>query len=129
MLTGFETKKLIVNAGDANMRPQAPVNVVDGDGSAVIVGRAEASVDDTVVYPTGRRGQAREAGEAERGSGRNASSASPRYPQKSLRARQTPGLVAGSDPTASQDHIIAAASEPESTRAPGFPPNRNHSVR
>ena len=76
-----------------------------------------------------QRGQAREAGEAERGSGRNASSASPRYPQTSLWARQTPGLIAGSDPTASQDHNIAAASEPESTRAPGFPPYRNHSVR
>jgi len=76
-----------------------------------------------------QRGQAREAGEAERGSGRNASSASPRYPQTSLWARQTPGLIAGSDPTASQDHIVAAASEPESTRTPGFPPYRNHSVR
>ena len=59
MLTGFETKKVIAGAGDAAMRPQAPVNVVDGNGSAVIVGRAEAGVDDTVADPTGRRGHAR----------------------------------------------------------------------
>ena len=55
MLTGLETKKVIAGAGDAAMRPQAPVNVVDGDGSAVIVGCAEAGVDDTVAA-TGRRG-------------------------------------------------------------------------
>ena len=43
MLTGLETKKTSsLAAGDAAMRPQAPVNVVDGNGSAVIVGRAEA---------------------------------------------------------------------------------------
>ncbi len=42
MLTGFETKQVIAAAGDAAMRPQAPVTVVDGNGSAVIVGRAEA---------------------------------------------------------------------------------------
>ena len=60
MLTGFETKKGIAGAGNAVvMRPQAPVNVVDGDGGAVIVGRAEAAVDDTVADPTGRRGRAR----------------------------------------------------------------------
>jgi hypothetical protein len=40
------------------MRPQALVNVVDGYGSATIVGRAEAGVDDTVADPTGRRGHA-----------------------------------------------------------------------
>ena len=43
MLTGFETKKVIVGAGNAVMKPQAPVNVVDGDGGAVIVGRAGAA--------------------------------------------------------------------------------------
>jgi hypothetical protein len=59
MLTGFETKAVIVSAGDAAMRPQAPVNVVDVDSSAVIVGRAEAGVDDTLADPTGRRGHAR----------------------------------------------------------------------
>jgi hypothetical protein len=59
MPTGLETKKLIVSAGDATMRPQAPVNVVDGDGSAVIVGRSKDHVDDTVADPTGRRGHAR----------------------------------------------------------------------
>jgi hypothetical protein len=58
MPTGLETKKVIVGAGDAAMRPRAPVNVVDGDGSAVIVGRAQAGVDDTVADPTGRRGHA-----------------------------------------------------------------------
>ena len=41
------------------MRPQAPVNVVDGDGGAVILGRVEAAVDDTVADPTGRRVHAR----------------------------------------------------------------------
>jgi hypothetical protein len=68
MLTGFETKNVIVRAGDATMRPQAPVTVVGGDGSPIIVGCAEAGVDETIdvaitgVYPsttkvrqTGRR--------------------------------------------------------------------------
>jgi hypothetical protein len=59
MRTGFATKKVIVSAGYAAITPQAPVNVVDGDGSAVIVGRAEAGVDDTVAGPAGRRGHAR----------------------------------------------------------------------
>jgi hypothetical protein len=59
MLTGFETKKVTAGAGDAVMRPQAPVNVVDGEGGGVIVGRAEAGVDDTVAGPKGRRGHAR----------------------------------------------------------------------
>ncbi len=58
MLTGFGTKKVVVIASDAAMRPQAPVNVVE-DGSAVTVGRAEASVDNTVADPTGPRGDAR----------------------------------------------------------------------
>jgi hypothetical protein len=47
MPTSFETKKVIVSAGDAAKRPQAAINIDDGGGSAVIVGRAEASVDDT----------------------------------------------------------------------------------
>ena len=58
MPTGFETTKVIVSAGDAAKRPQATVNIVDWDGSAVIVGRAEAGVDDTVADPAGRRGHA-----------------------------------------------------------------------
>jgi hypothetical protein len=33
MLTGLETKNVIASAGDAAIRPQAPVDVVDGDGS------------------------------------------------------------------------------------------------
>jgi hypothetical protein len=40
MRSGVETEKVIAGAGDAAMRPQAPVTVVDGYGSAVIVGRA-----------------------------------------------------------------------------------------
>jgi O-antigen/teichoic acid export membrane protein len=114
-------------AGAAGVRDQRPMG-----GAAPPPGRMPPQRYPRPAAPAqdrDQRGRAREAGEAERGSGRNASSASPRYPQTSLRARQTPGLVAGSDPTASQDHIIAAASEPESTRAPGFPPYRNHSVR
>ena len=59
MPTGLATKKVIVSAGHAAMRPQAPVNVVDGDGSAVIVGRAQAGVDGTVAGPAGRRCHAR----------------------------------------------------------------------
>jgi hypothetical protein len=58
MRTGLETKEVVVGAGDAVMRPQAPVNVVDGDG-AVMVGRVGAGVHDTVADPTGRRGHAR----------------------------------------------------------------------
>lgn len=52
-------QKVIVSVGDAAMRPQAPVNVVGGDGGAVICGRAEAGVDDTVADSTGQRGHAR----------------------------------------------------------------------
>ena len=59
MRTGLATKKVVVGVGDAVMRPQAAVNVVDGDGGAVIVGRAEAGLDDTVAGPTGGRGHAR----------------------------------------------------------------------
>ena len=53
MPTGFETKKVIVSAGDAAKRPQATINIVDWGGSAVIVGRAEAGVDDTVADAAG----------------------------------------------------------------------------
>ncbi len=59
MPRGFETKKVIGGAGDAAMRPQAPVNHLDGAGSAFVVGRAEAGLEDTVAGPTGRRGHAR----------------------------------------------------------------------
>ncbi|MBO0882488.1 MAG: hypothetical protein J2P17_19580 [Mycobacterium sp.] len=34
MLTDSETKKVIISAGGPAIRPQAPVNVVDGDASA-----------------------------------------------------------------------------------------------
>jgi O-antigen/teichoic acid export membrane protein len=114
-------------AGAAGARDQRPMG-----GAAPPPGRMPPQRYPRPAAPVqdrDQRGQAQEAGEAERGSGRNASSASPRYPQTSRWARQTPGFIAGSDPTASQDHNIAAASEPESTRAPGFPPYRNHSVR
>lgn len=53
MLTGLETKKVIVGAADAAMRPQAPVNVFDRDGSAVIIGSAELiDVAMAGVYPS-----------------------------------------------------------------------------
>ena len=64
MITGVETKRGHVSAGDAAMRPPAPVNVVDGDGSAVIVGHTEAGVDGTVADPIGRPGHARRGGAA-----------------------------------------------------------------
>jgi hypothetical protein len=35
MPTGFETKKVIVSAGDGAMTSWAPVNLADGDGSGV----------------------------------------------------------------------------------------------
>ena len=81
MLTGVRTKKIIVGADGAAMRTQAPVNVVDGDSSAVIVGRAEAGVDHTVACPAGRRGHARR-GVAESMSRLPASISAPQRPAK-----------------------------------------------
>ena len=44
------------------MGSQAAVNVVNGVGGAVVVGRTETGVDDTVTEPTGSRGDARRGG-------------------------------------------------------------------
>jgi len=55
----FEAKKVIVVGGSAGMGRQVAVDIVRHGGSAVIVGRSKARVDDTVADPTGRRGHAR----------------------------------------------------------------------
>jgi hypothetical protein len=62
MRTGFEAKKVIAIAGDVAIGSPAPVNVVNGVGGAVVIGRTEAGVDDTVTEPTGSRGDARRGG-------------------------------------------------------------------
>ena len=54
----FEAKKVIVVGGSAGIGRQAAVDVVDHGGSAVIVGREKARVDDTVAELTSRRGHA-----------------------------------------------------------------------
>src|SRR5262245_8975486 len=54
----FAAKKVIVVGGSAGMGRQVAVDVVDHGGSAVIVGRSKARVDDTVAELTSRRGQA-----------------------------------------------------------------------
>lgn len=41
MFTRVKAKKVIGSAGDAAMRPQVPVHIDDGDGSAVDIGRGE----------------------------------------------------------------------------------------
>jgi len=113
-------------AGAAGARDQRPMG-----GAAPSSGRMPPQRYPRPAAPAqdrGQRGQARGAREAERGSGRDASSASSRYPQTSRWTRQTPGFITGSDPTASQDHS-AAVSEPESAREPGFPPYRNQTLR
>ena len=54
----FEAKKVIVVGGSAGMGRQVAVDVVDHGGSAVIVGRSKARVDDTVAELTSRRDRA-----------------------------------------------------------------------
>jgi NAD(P)-dependent dehydrogenase (short-subunit alcohol dehydrogenase family) len=54
----FETKKVIVVGGSAGMGRQVANDVVDHGGSAVIVGRSNARVDDTVAELTSRSGRA-----------------------------------------------------------------------
>ena len=54
----FEAKKVIVVGGSAGIGRQVAIDVVDHGGSAVIVGRSKARVDDTVAELTSRRGQA-----------------------------------------------------------------------
>jgi NAD(P)-dependent dehydrogenase (short-subunit alcohol dehydrogenase family) len=54
----FEAKKVVVVGGSAGMGRQVAIDVVDHGGSAVIVGRSKARVDDTVAELTGSGGQA-----------------------------------------------------------------------
>jgi NAD(P)-dependent dehydrogenase (short-subunit alcohol dehydrogenase family) len=54
----FEAKKVIVVGGSAGMGRQVAVDVVEHGGSAVIVGRSKARVDDTVAELTSRHGHA-----------------------------------------------------------------------
>src|SRR6516165_9074299 len=54
----FDSKKVIVVGGSAGMGRQVAIDVVDHGGSAVIVGRSKARVDDTVAELTSRRGEA-----------------------------------------------------------------------
>ena len=51
-IDGFENKKLIVIGGSSGMGRKAAEDVVKGGGSAVIVGRKQATVDETVAALT-----------------------------------------------------------------------------
>jgi NAD(P)-dependent dehydrogenase (short-subunit alcohol dehydrogenase family) len=52
----FEAKKVVVVGGSAGIGRQVAIDVVDHGGSAVIVGRSKARVDDTVAELASRRG-------------------------------------------------------------------------
>jgi len=54
----FERKKVVAVGGSAGMGRQAAVNVVENGGSAVIIGRSKARVDDTVAELRSRGGEA-----------------------------------------------------------------------
>ncbi|MEW2482886.1 SDR family oxidoreductase [Mycobacterium sp. NPDC049093] len=54
----FEAKKVIVVGGSAGIGRQVAVDVVDHGGRAVIIGRSEARVLDTVTELTSRGGEA-----------------------------------------------------------------------
>ncbi|WP_297776289.1 SDR family oxidoreductase [Mycobacterium sp.] len=54
----FEAKKVVVIGGSAGIGRQVALDVVDHGGSAVIIGRSKARVDETVAELTIRRGQA-----------------------------------------------------------------------
>lgn len=54
----FEDKKIIVVGGSAGMGRQAAIDVVEHGGSAVIVGRSKARVDETVDELKSARGEA-----------------------------------------------------------------------
>jgi NAD(P)-dependent dehydrogenase (short-subunit alcohol dehydrogenase family) len=54
----FEAKKIVVVGGSAGIGRQVAIDVVDHGGSAVIVGRSKARVDDTVAELSSRRGEA-----------------------------------------------------------------------
>ena len=57
-MADFAGKKVIVVGGSAGMGRQSAVTIVDNGGSAVIIGRSKARVDDTVADLKGRGGQA-----------------------------------------------------------------------
>src|SRR5258705_5187510 len=54
----FERKKVVDVGGIAGMGRQAAVNVVENGGSAEIIGRSKAHVDDTVAELRSRGGEA-----------------------------------------------------------------------
>ena len=54
----FEAKKVIVVGGSAGMGRQVAADVVHHGGSAVVIGRSQARVDDTVTELTGAGGEA-----------------------------------------------------------------------
>ena len=53
----FENKKVIVVGGSAGIGRQVAIDIVGHGGSAVIVGRSKARVDDTVAELTSRPGE------------------------------------------------------------------------
>ncbi|NDJ91335.1 SDR family NAD(P)-dependent oxidoreductase [Mycolicibacter kumamotonensis] len=55
----FEAKKVVVVGGSSGMGRQVANDVVDHGGSAVIIGRSETRVGETVAALTGRRGVVR----------------------------------------------------------------------
>jgi NAD(P)-dependent dehydrogenase (short-subunit alcohol dehydrogenase family) len=58
VMADFAGKKVIVVGGSAGMGRQSAVTIVDNGGSAVVIGRSKARVDDTVAELKGRGGQA-----------------------------------------------------------------------
>ena len=54
----FDGKKVVVVGGSAGMGRQAALDVIDRGGSAVIIGRSKARVNNTVAELTDRRGEA-----------------------------------------------------------------------
>jgi NAD(P)-dependent dehydrogenase (short-subunit alcohol dehydrogenase family) len=54
----FKAKKIVVVGGSAGIGRQAAIDIVEHGGSAVIVGRSKARVDDTVAELASRRGEA-----------------------------------------------------------------------
>ena len=57
MTSGFEGRKLIVVGGSSGMGKDTAADVVEGGGSAVIIGRDQARVDETVAE-LGKQGSA-----------------------------------------------------------------------
>ena len=54
----FDGKKVVVVGGSAGMGRQVALDIIDRGGSAVIIGRSENRVDDTVAELTDRQGKA-----------------------------------------------------------------------